>query len=381
MKKALLIDTNFSSYPIYKYLEKEGIDVTVIGANPADFLAKSANNFINHNYGDLTGTRKILTEGGYDFLVPGCNDFSYSVASQIRGENYYGIDTPEATSTINNKEKFREFAIKAGISVPRLFPKSEVGNFFPVIVKPVDAYSGRGVMIIQEHEKQKLGEAVKSAESFSNTGTCIVEEFVSGQLYSHTAFISEQKIHTDFVVIEHSTANAFAVDTSMVIVDFPAEILSQIRKEIEIIARELQLVDGLIHTQLILKENKFWFIELTRRCPGDQYSQLIELSTGFPYAEAYTRPFILKQNKVDYIPKRKFIIRHTMSFPDETLLSSIHFTVPVKIERFVPLSLAGDIVKPSPAGRLGVIFLSTESQEEQLELYEQLLSRTVYKMN
>ena len=70
-----------------------------------------------------------------------------------------------------------------------------------------------------------------------------------------------------------------------------------------------------------------------------------------------------------------------MSFPDETLLSSIHFTVPVKIERFVPLSLAGDIVKPSPAGRLGVIFLSTESQEEQLELYEQLLSRTVYKMN
>ena len=42
----LLLDTNFSSAPIYEYLIEEGNEVYVIGNNPNDFLAKSAKNYI-----------------------------------------------------------------------------------------------------------------------------------------------------------------------------------------------------------------------------------------------------------------------------------------------------------------------------------------------
>ena len=48
--KILLLDTNFSSGPIYDYLIESGNEVYVIGNNPNDFLAKFAKNYIQSDY-------------------------------------------------------------------------------------------------------------------------------------------------------------------------------------------------------------------------------------------------------------------------------------------------------------------------------------------
>ena len=41
MAKVLLVDTNFSSRPIFAELERLGHEVHVVGANPVDALAKA----------------------------------------------------------------------------------------------------------------------------------------------------------------------------------------------------------------------------------------------------------------------------------------------------------------------------------------------------
>ena len=51
-------------------------------------------------------------------------------------------------------------------------------------------------------------------------------------------------------------------------------------------------MDGLIHTQFISDNNTFSLIEVTRRCPGDLYSKLIQMSTGINYSELYSMPFM-----------------------------------------------------------------------------------------
>lgn len=378
----LLLDTNFSSGPIYDYLLESGNEVYVIGNNPNDFLAKFAKNYIQSDYTNITKTQELIELYKIDFIVPGCNDRSYEVYSQINSNNPISLsDSIEINEIINNKEKFRSFAMASNLSVPRVINPKDITDFWPVIVKPVDAFSGKGITIIKKHELDMLPSAMNFARENSRTKTCIIEEFVEGQLYSHSAFISDKSILIDFIVEEHGTANSFAVDTSRVIYDFSKEILNNIRKEIHHMADELNLVDGLIHTQFIKSGNAFWIIEVTRRCPGDLYSYLIESSTGFNYAKAYTEPF-LKQ-KICLSSKalqKNNILRHTISNPKEGYFSSIQFNRSVHIDKMVQISSSGDFIKSSPSGRIGVMFIRAESKRELNSIYETTLKRELYSI-
>ena len=380
MHKVLLVDTNFSSAPICNYLVQSGCEVFVVGGNPNDFLAKSAKNYINLDYSNVDRTREILEKMNIDYIVPGCNDRSYQVCAELNSKgNYYGIDTLETTEIINNKEKFRTFATQIGLPVPRVITKEREGKIWPLIVKPVDAYSGHGMTIVQKSEQHELQSAIDLAKEFSRSKTFIIEEYVEGQLYSHSAFITDGDIVADFIVEEHGTANQFVVDTSRVIYDFPHEMLSRIRDGIALLAKKLNLVDGLVHSQFIKNGESFWLIEVTRRCPGDLYSQLIELSTGFNYAETYARPFVKQKfSLVKNTLKKSWVMRHTISQPTEGVLGSIQFKFPILIEKMVPLSLVGDIIKASPFSRIALIFLRSNSEEELLDLYQKTLDRSLY---
>ncbi|MBP6978701.1 MAG: ATP-grasp domain-containing protein [Lentimicrobiaceae bacterium] len=382
MSRILLIDTNFSALPVYQYLIQNNNEVFVVGGNPGDALAKSVRNYINLDYSNLDKTRDLIDKHKIDYILPGCNDRSYLVCSELNEKgNFYGIDTLEVTETINNKKKFRAFAVKVGLPVPKVFSNEKEINVWPLIIKPVDAYSGRGTTLLRETEKEKLGQAIKLAEEFSRSKSYIIEEYIEGQLYSHSAFISDGKIYIDFIVEEHGTANPFVVDTSRVVFDFGQKVLHNLRDTILLMAKELNLVDGLVHTQFIKKGERIWLIEITRRCPGDLYSQLIEMSTGFPYAEMYARPFLNQNISRDQKSlKHDYILRHTISQLKEDYFSSLEFNFPVHIEKFVPLSLSGEKVKGSPGGRIGLLFLRTNSEYDLINLFQVTLNRELYSI-
>ena len=65
------------------------------------------------------------------------------------------------------------------------------GLQFPLIVKPVDAYSSRGVKKVDSAELLK--EAVENAINISRTGEAIVEEYVEGQEISVDVYVANGK--------------------------------------------------------------------------------------------------------------------------------------------------------------------------------------------
>lgn len=383
MKKVLLVDTSFSSAPIHDCLVQEGFEVFVCGGNPADFLARVSANYINMDYSNVAETRALVDSLGIDYVVPGCNDRSYQVCAALNSAGRFpGLDGCGVTETISNKRQFREFAARTGLPVPCVISCGQVGDAWPVIVKPVDAYSGRGVSIVSQAERGILPAAIQQAEAYSRSRTCIIEEYVEGQLYSHSAFISNGVIQIDFVVEEHGTANPFVVDTSRVIYDFPDDMLARIRENVSAMVTQLGLVDGLLHTQFVRNGDAYWLIEVTRRCPGDLYSQLIESSTGFCYAEAYIKPFTGQAPVLgDQELAQHFVMRHTVSQSTEIVLGALHFNMPVQIEKLVPLSLAGDTIKASPFGRIALLFARSRSEEEFSELFEATLGRALYSIH
>lgn len=160
MQKVLLVDTNFSSAPIYNYLIKAGFDAFVIGGNPNDFLAKCVKNYINFNYSDVDGTKKIIDKLNIDYIIPGCNDLSYKVCAALNSSGRFsGLDSLETTEIINNKMAFRTFATKIGLPVPQIITTENTSKIWPLIVKPVDAYSGRGLTVVQKSEQHRMKQA------------------------------------------------------------------------------------------------------------------------------------------------------------------------------------------------------------------------------
>ena len=385
MPKVLLVDTNFSSVPIYDFLGQSGYEVYACGNNPNDCIAKFAPNFFCIDYSDHQSLQELISSLNIDYVIPGCNDLSYKSCAVINSHNnFYAIDSVTATDTLNNKKEFRAFASDISLSVPKSF--SDLQDVFsqgiwPVIIKPTDAYSGRGTSIVFEEDVCRLENAIEQAKLFSRSNSYVIEEFVTGQLFSHSAFVGGGRIVQDFIVEEHGTANSFVVDTSRVIYDFPNNVLEKIRDSVLWMVNSLNLVDGLIHTQFIKNDEQFWLIEVTRRCPGDLYSQLIELSTSFPYVEAYVRPFLNSKLELnEFNINEKFVMRHTISQTTDCPVNSVQFKIPIQIENLVPLSLAGDMVKASPFGRVGILFAKTQSSSELNSLFEATLKRNLYNL-
>jgi carbamoylphosphate synthase large subunit len=382
MAKVLLVDTNVSSSPIYKFLLRDGHQVAVIGGNKNDYLARSTPWYIEADYSDHDLLESIVNEYDFDYVVPGCNDRSYHACAELNSlGSFSGIDSLEVTETINNKQLFRAFAEACEIPVPKVYDSESCPLNHALIVKPVDAFSGRGVSILQEPTTARLSDAMDYARSVSRSSSCIIEDYVTGQLYSHSCFIQRNKVLFEFVVEEHSTANPFVVDTSRVVFDFSPKMLEKLRFHIEEMAHALNLVDGLIHTQFMFNGVDIWFIEVTRRCPGDLYSQLIEMSTGVPYAEFYARPFLsLPLPKLFSQNTKDLILRHTMSLSVEVGLEHLRFNVPILLERMYPMAMIGDRIQQSPFSRVALIFVRASSQTELDQLFERTLRRELYSV-
>ena len=72
------------------------------------------------------------------------------------------------------------------------------------------------------------------------------------------------------------------------------------------------------------------------------------------------------------------IMRHTVSVSKEQNFNHIRFKESLFLEGWVALSSAGDQIKASPDGSVGILFVRANSQADLLSLYETTIQRQLY---
>ena len=373
MKHVLLCDANFSVLPIVQSIMSKKYKLSVVGSIMNDPAHTIANYSIPINYANVDLLYKHILENKYDFIVPGCNDRAYLSLAQIAEKlNYLGFDKYETVLTIHHKDKFRAFAEMKKYPVPKAISDiSKIGSLqFPIIIKPVDSFSGKGtnkVETIDEVEKYW-----NVAKEFSKTGTVVAEEFVEGKLFSHSAFIKNKKIIVDFFVNEYCTVYPYQVNSSNVATKLSQKVQNGLREWTEQFAQDLDLVDGLVHTQFISDNNTFLLIEIARRCPGDLYSQLIQKSTGVNYAELYSIPFMGEVLPATIEKNEKYFSRHTVSVNKECIFISSGVKLENKDVQNIQLKYCGQKMKPAPFDKSGIYFIEHNNLQDMEELTEKL---------
>lgn len=371
-RKALLVGSSFSAAPMFFALKKHGLHVSVCGNLPADPCHQYADQscFIDYSKPELL--REVVREGGYDYIVPTCNDYSYmSSAAVADGGGYFGIDSLEVAAILHTKHVFREVAGRLGLSVPRHRIQAAKGPLdsgdlaFPLLVKPVDSFGGRGVTRVAT--AAELPAAVEEARRASRSGAALLEEFVDGTLHSHSAFIQKGRVALDFFVDEFCSVYPWQVDCSNHPSVLGEAVRRNVRAEINRLVSALSLVDGLLHTQFIVNGDRFWLIEPMRRCPGDLYGHLISRSTGIDYADLYVRAYIDRPLPDDApVNPPRWFARHTISRPAPSVVFSFDHAIPARSVEVVPLKCSGERLEVAPFDKLGILFAEFDEQETML---------------
>lgn len=313
MKKILILGGSHRDIPLIKASQDLGYFVITLGNKDYYLGHNYSNKAYKINFNDLNMVKKIIDDENIDYILPGSGEESYLNTVKLAHElNIGNFDIPEVANLIHNKWKFKEFCLNNNISTPNGKFYTNIDDLtdlsFPIVVKPTNLSGGRGVEIV--NSKEELVKSLLEAKKVTNE--IFLEEFIEGKLIAYSIVLKNQKIIYGFTGEDKTYLNKYLITSA-----FPCEVkeetLQKMKYDIEKIAKLLNLVDGMFHLQIMIKDDIPYIIDVTRRIPGDLYPYLIEYCDGVEYSKAvvkaYTKGVIDDEFDTKY-EKQNFIIRH-----------------------------------------------------------------------
>ena len=197
----------------------------------------------------------------------------------------------ETEKIATNKYLMRCAMRDAGIDGPRFtlveedFKKEVLKDFeYPLIIKPVDLSSSRGVMKI--NSEAELDDAIEYALGWSKTKQAILEEFIEGQEYSGESIAYDGKYKL-LVITEKSTTGAphFVETGHKQPANLSPELFEKVEKTLYRAFASMGIKYGAVHPEFrITKEGRICFMEIGARMGGDCIgSDLVPISSGYDY--------------------------------------------------------------------------------------------------
>lgn len=383
MKKMLMLGGSHAEIPMIQAARKLGYYVITTG-NQADGLGHPyGDEYINCDFSDKEAITELAKEQKVDAICSGCNDFAYlSAAYACEKLGLPGHDDYETALHIHHKDKYRSLADELGIITPKAYKcsspeelaKACEGLSFPVIVKPVDLTGGKGMRRCENAEQVK--EAFEAAMKATRERYVVVEEFITGTNHGFSAYIQDQKVTFFFADNEQYYHNPYLVSGASTPSDAPDQAMKQLCEDCEKIAGKLQLKDGILHIQFILKEDKTpIIIEVCRRAPGDLYIHLVELAKGIDYPR-----YIVGGEAGMKLPQpcpsdqEGYFVRHCIMADKEGVIEEVQIADEIApyIKEQVLWYKKGHMIEDMLKYKAGIVFLYFPTEKEYRRYLERL---------
>ena len=291
--KALVLAGGLPQIALLEELRRRGI-VTVLADYYENPVAKPhADIFYQVSTLDVPAITQVAVQEQVDFLITVCTDqalLTVAYVSEKLGLPCY-IDYQTARNVTNKSYMKRIFAEKgistAGFAVMEQLDEQAIARLrYPLIVKPVDCNSSKGVKKVLD--VQQLREAFAEAVRLSRTDNAIVEEFVVGTELSVDVYVEEGTAH----VLAVSELDKLPEDDKFVIFrsKSPAEMTEDLMKQIRHTAQQIADAFGLKNSpmliQMISDGKRVYVLEFSARTGGGEKYIMIEKVSGFDVVKA-----------------------------------------------------------------------------------------------
>lgn len=314
--KALVLAGGFPQIELIQKLQARGI-VTVLADYYENPVARPyADIFYQVSTLDIEAITRVAQTEQVDFLITCCTDqalLTVAKVSEALGLPCY-IDHQTGLN-VTNKQYMKQVFNASGIPTAKHVimatydEKQLAGLEFPLIVKPVDCNSSKGVKRVDSTDE--LREAVEAAIRYSRTGSAIVEEFIDGEELSVDIYVEDGVAH----LLAVSSLDKIADHDKFVIFRgrYDAQVVDRVHDLVRGIAQQIADAFGLKNApmliQLITDGKRAFVLEFSARTGGGVKHLLIRKATGFDPIGAVIdltlgqKPHVDKQK-----PENRFIV-------------------------------------------------------------------------
>ncbi len=180
MKKVLILGANPETVSLIEKAKDMGLYTIVTDNNPNAYAKKFADKAVDINAVDVDGLVKLAREERVTGVLVGVAEALLPTYCEVCKR----LDLP-CYSTIDKfeimvrKDFFKKKCREYGVPTIREYTERDMNKLvFPVIVKPVDSCSSKGIKIC--HSIQEVKEAIDYALLFSKSGKYLIEEYMTG---------------------------------------------------------------------------------------------------------------------------------------------------------------------------------------------------------
>ena len=291
--KALVLCGGLPQTALINDLKSRGITTIVADRNEKVKARDYADEFYPVSVLDVEKVKELAIEKKVDFIITVCADQVLQVVAQISEELGLPcyIDSKTA-QLVSDKQYMKAVFEENGIptakhTVMAELDVSKLEKFeYPLIVKPVDCYSSRGVRRVENIEELKI--AFAEAVALSRTKTAIVEEFCEGIELTVDIYVEEGKAH----ILTTSVSDKIADKDRFVIyrTKNPAPISKEISDKVATACQQIADAFGIKNSpmlvQLITNGKRIDVLEFCARTGGCIKYQLIKRASGFDVVKA-----------------------------------------------------------------------------------------------
>lgn len=285
--KSLVIAGGLPQIELIKQLKKRGIEALLVDGSPNAVARPFADKFFHEDIFNIEAVKNIALAEKVDFLITVCADQVLLVVAQVSEM----LDLPcyidyQTAMNVSDKIRMKRIFKKCGVPTTNYvetdcFDLDAILHLkYPLVVKPVDTYSSKGVRKVENIEE--LRNYYEEARQISRSGGVIVEEFFSGEEISVDAFVVNGKAQ----ILTISNSEKVADKDRFVIFrgKYPAKLSETVMKKIEDVVQKIAdgfgLVDSPLLVQLLNNGKDISVLEFCARTGGSMKYLLIKYSSG-----------------------------------------------------------------------------------------------------
>lgn len=271
----LIVAGGLWQIPLIKFLKKKGHNVYVADPYLHSPGVQYADKHILCDVRDYEKLRDLLGNEKFEFITSDQSDISVNTVSKLNTHFNLQGNPFEVTDKFVNKFKMRVLAESLGLPIPKYTRIDSVSDLLifikatglPIILKPADSQSSRGVIKLDKINENNIEQFVVNSLKYSNCGFLIAEEFVEGKEVTVEGFASNYKHRTLAISLKKHFRTGIASELK-----YPAEIPENIYDEIEklndLFVENSGLRFGITHAEYMINLDSGRIVLIEIACRG-----------------------------------------------------------------------------------------------------------------
>lgn len=286
--KALVVAGGLPQITLINQLKERGVETVLVDGSATPLAKEYADKFYQVNIFDVESVKEIAKNENVDFAITVCADQVLLVVAQLAEELGLPWYIDYATAKlVSDKELMKKIFVENDIPTSRyvVMDELDVGRIkhlnYPLIVKPVDAYSSKGVKKVTNEDELRV--AFEEAKNISRTKNAIVEEFFMGEEISVDLFITDGKANV--LCISNSDKvkddDHFAIFRGRCPVHASDELKVEVARVAQMIADAFGIKNAPMLVQMLTDGEKVTVLEFCARTGGAMKWLLVQHASGF----------------------------------------------------------------------------------------------------